>query len=146
MAQYSKRNVHNSPLYATWMAGLLALLATANGQCFISRWTSGSLNLRPIRHLASKTVFSGLEWNTFFALSLILENSKGQESWTKENTQAFFVVESYPQWGYTVLCCNHETLYKERGQTKSSYRAKSAGGGAGVCEGKWYMRPCEDKR
>jgi len=34
MGQYSKEskptNVRNSPLYATWMAGLLALLATVN--------------------------------------------------------------------------------------------------------------------
>ena len=72
-------NVRNSPLYATWMAGLLALLATVNGQCFISRWTSGSSNLRPIRRLASKTVFFGFEWNTFLALSPTLEKSKGQE-------------------------------------------------------------------
>jgi len=81
MGQYSKEskptNVRNSPLYATWMAGLLALLATVNGH-FISRWTSGSSNLRPIRRLASKTVFCGLEWNTFFALSPTLENSKSQ--------------------------------------------------------------------
>jgi len=82
MGQYSKEskptNVRNSPLYVTWMAGLLALLATVNGQCFISCWTSGSLNLWPIRRLASKMVFCGLEWNTFFALSPTLENSKSQ--------------------------------------------------------------------
>lgn len=38
-------------------------------QCFWSRLTSGSSILRPIRRLASKTVFSGLVWKAFLAAS-----------------------------------------------------------------------------
>ena len=72
------------------MAGLSFFLTTLNGldvqsacmnttnlggtyQCFWSRLISGSSILRPIRRLASKTVFSGFEWKAFFAESPTLK-------------------------------------------------------------------------
>ena len=62
-------NCRFSPLYWTSIAGLSFFLTMWNGQCFLSRSTSGSSTLRPMRRLASKTVFSGLEWKAFFAAS-----------------------------------------------------------------------------
>ena len=62
-----------SPRYFTWMTGLSFFAVTLNGQCFMSRFTSGSSTLRPMRRFASKTVFSGLEWNAFLAESPTLK-------------------------------------------------------------------------
>ncbi|KAI8373175.1 uncharacterized protein BYT42DRAFT_579486 [Radiomyces spectabilis] len=45
-----------SPLYSTWMMGLLSRSMTLKDQCFISDWTSASAKRRPIRRLASNTV------------------------------------------------------------------------------------------
>lgn len=64
-----------SPLCLTVIAGLPLFSETLKGQCFISRLTSGSSTLRPISRLASKTVFSGLEWYAFLALSPTLDNN-----------------------------------------------------------------------
>lgn len=46
----------------TEIAGEPALSMTAKGQVFMSFWTSGSSNLRPISRLASKTKGGRGEW------------------------------------------------------------------------------------
>jgi hypothetical protein len=53
------------------MTGLDFRSITVNGKCFISDWTVGSLNSRPIRRFASNTVFSGFDVSWFLAASPI---------------------------------------------------------------------------
>jgi hypothetical protein len=65
-------NSLSSPLCLTLIIGFPPLLVSLNGQCLTSRLTSASSYLRPMRRLASKTVFSGLVWKAFFAASPIL--------------------------------------------------------------------------
>ncbi len=57
----------------TWttIVGLDLRSITVNGKCFISDWTVGSLNSRPIRRLTSNMVFSGFDVNWFLAASPI---------------------------------------------------------------------------
>lgn len=57
------------------MNGLPPFSVTLNGQCFMSFLISSSSIRRPIRRLASNTVFVGLEWKAFFALSPTLEGN-----------------------------------------------------------------------
>jgi hypothetical protein len=53
-------NVFVSPLAVTSMSGLSPVPdLTVKGQCAISDFTDASVNLRPIRRFASKTVFVG---------------------------------------------------------------------------------------
>merc|ERR1711963_161265 len=58
-------------LYSTSSLGLSPCWATLNGQCFMSDWTVGSSNLRPISLLASKMVLVGLMATWFLAGSPI---------------------------------------------------------------------------
>ena len=63
------------PLCWTVMYGLPPFSVTLNGQCFMSFLISSSSIRRPINRLASNTVFVGLEWKAFFALSPTLKGS-----------------------------------------------------------------------
>lgn len=56
------------------------------GHCFLSLRISGSSAFLPMSRLASKMVFSGLDWNAFFAASPTLVQHKGSISWEKEGT------------------------------------------------------------
>ena len=68
----SGANCFRSPLKDTSIIGLsLGPRSTLNGQCFMSACTTGSVILRPIRRLASNTVFSGFMATWFFAASPI---------------------------------------------------------------------------
>ena len=55
----SGETVFISFLYTTLILGLPASLTTVKGQHFMSDWTVGSSNLRPIRRLAPNTVLDG---------------------------------------------------------------------------------------
>ncbi|GET90209.1 heat-shock protein hsp70, putative [Leishmania tarentolae] len=64
--------VFSSPRYCTAITGLSSpFVVTLNGQCFMSACTTESLNLRPIRRLASNTVLCGFIATWFFAASPI---------------------------------------------------------------------------
>jgi hypothetical protein len=56
------KNFCSDPTLMT-LVGLDLRSITENGKCFISDCTVGSLKSRPIRRLASKTVFSGFDVN-----------------------------------------------------------------------------------
>ncbi|ESS64158.1 hypothetical protein TCDM_07867 [Trypanosoma cruzi Dm28c] len=65
-------NVFVSPRNCTWITGLSSpFVMTLKGQCFMSDCTTGSLNFRPMRRFASKTVFVGFIATWFFAASPI---------------------------------------------------------------------------
>ena len=65
----SGKKVFVSPLYSTWMTGLVPLSTTLYGHSLMSAWTAGSLNLRPMRRFASKTVLCGFIAHWFLAAS-----------------------------------------------------------------------------
>merc|ERR1719240_1500162 len=66
----SAAKVFSSPRYWTWMVGLPPTPdVTLNGQCFMSLWTALSVNFRPMRRFASKTVLKAFMATWFFAAS-----------------------------------------------------------------------------
>ena len=67
----SGENTLVSPADCTSMLGLPSAETTLKGHSFMSCWTAASVNLRPIRRLASYTVFVGLSDAWFFAASPI---------------------------------------------------------------------------
>ena len=65
----SGMKVFVSPLYSTWITGLVPLSMILYGQSLASAWTEASANLRPMRRLASKTVLCGFIAHWFLAAS-----------------------------------------------------------------------------
>jgi len=66
----SAAKVFSSPRYCTWITGLPATPdVTLKGQCFMSLCTALSVNLRPMRRLASKTVLKAFMATWFLAAS-----------------------------------------------------------------------------
>merc|ERR1712159_753982 len=65
----SAEKVLVSPLYATWILGVLLSLTTLKGQCLASLCTTGSSYLRPMRRLASKMVLMGFMAHWLLAAS-----------------------------------------------------------------------------
>mmetsp|Transcript_27244 Transcript_27244/g.83981 ORF Transcript_27244/g.83981 Transcript_27244/m.83981 type:complete len:223 (+) Transcript_27244:1255-1923(+) len=66
----SAANVFSSLRYVTVICGLPPTPdVTLKGQCFMSDWTAASVNLRPMRRLASKTVLYAFIATWFLAAS-----------------------------------------------------------------------------
>ena len=71
----SGKNSLVSPLNSTWIAGRSpSFWMTPNGKCFMSDWVDESENRRPMRRLASNTVFFGFIAAWFLAASPIMRS------------------------------------------------------------------------